>query len=153
ASIVLDRPAKLNALDPAMLDQLDAAVAAFEADAEARVAVLRGEGRAFCVGADLGSASSRTGDARPRTWEDRTRLPALAATWLRFWDTPKPVIAQVHGHAIAAGVQLAVLCDLTVVDEACRFGWPKLPMGAGFIGPMVANFVGVKHAKELSLVV
>jgi enoyl-CoA hydratase len=72
--------------------------------------------------------------------------------FLRLWDCPKPVIAQVHGVCMAGGVQLPMCCDLTVVSEDCRIGWPKLPTGGGWIGPMFSLLVGPQRAKQMSLV-
>jgi enoyl-CoA hydratase len=72
---------------------------------------------------------------------------------LAVWRCPKPTVAKVHGFCFAAGVQLAAACDLVVVTQDCRLGWPKLPLGGGFISPMLAWSIGPKRAKEMSLVV
>jgi enoyl-CoA hydratase len=134
-----------------MLAALRRALDEIEEDDEVRVVVLRGEGRAFCVGRDLGPSSPSVG-GQPSAWESRTRIRSSAETYLKVWDFPKPVIAQVHGYCLAAGVQLALCADLTVISEDCKIGWPKLPMGGGFISPMFAWLVGPKRAKEMSFI-
>ena len=107
----LDRPDKLNALDTLSFEELDAHCAALESQAETiGCVVLRGEGRAFCAGADLGAIGSAPIDPRfkPGVIE---RLACL----------PQPVIAAVHGVCFTGGLELALACDLIVADETARF--------------------------------
>lgn len=142
--IVLNNPARLNALSPDMLTGIATALDAFLADDCAGVAVVRGEGPSFCAGVDVAKGSEYGSLAGA---EDHERLRGMAALWLRFWDSPKPVIAQVHGYCLAGALQLPLCCDLVVVAEDAVIGAPKLPMGAGWIGPMLAQQVGVQRAK------
>src|SRR5262252_416033 len=102
-TIVLNRPEVRNALDNEAAHALAAALKAFEADAEARVAVLTGSGGAFCAGADLREISS--GAAIGYCWAGEDK--GVTRRMLK-----KPVIAAVSGHAVAAGLALAVWCDL-----------------------------------------
>ena len=109
----IDRPQARNACTVAMVKALHDAFLAFEADAGARVAVLTGAGGSFCAGADLKELAS--GSALGYCWagEDKGVTRRMLS---------KPVIAAVSGHAVAAGLALAVWCDLRVADETAVFG-------------------------------
>ena len=117
-SIVLDRPAQLNAISPALLEDLDRACEAIERDAGARVVTLTAAGRAFCAGADLKAVSELTPD--PVRWGGFMRL------WHRVFNRiealPLPVIAGVQGLALAGGLELVLVADLVIADEAARLG-------------------------------
>jgi enoyl-CoA hydratase len=93
--LLLNRPAKLNAISAELRDALTAAVAAAADDERVRVIVIAGAGRAFCSGYDLSEA------APPTAWAWRDVLGRDVAATLAIWSCPKPVIAQVHGHALA----------------------------------------------------
>ncbi|MGD9601049.1 MAG: crotonase/enoyl-CoA hydratase family protein [Gammaproteobacteria bacterium] len=124
-TVIHSRPEVRNAMDPASADALVAAFTAFDADPEAKVAVFWGEGGAFCAGWDLGYASSLEGADAP-----------LAALDFPPGDGPaprgpmgpsrlalsKPVIAAVAGPAVAGGFELALWCDLRVMEESAYFG-------------------------------
>lgn len=152
AFITLDRPDRLNALSHATYLELEAAVDRLEADADARVAIIRGAGRAFCAGNDLKDMSSRPSGSSLPFWEQRDRIREHAELWVKIWDCRKPLIAQVHGYCLAGGVLLAAACDLTFVAEDCVIGWPKLPVGGGYISRMLSWYIGPKRAKEMSFV-
>ncbi|WNI18998.1 enoyl-CoA hydratase-related protein [Actinacidiphila sp. ITFR-21] len=145
--IGLNRPEKLNAINGQLIADYHAALDEFTRDEEARVGILYGEGRAFCVGMDL---SPDGGYVRADAAEDRTHIEELAKGWLRLWDCPKPIIAQVHGYCFAGGTQLPVCCDVVAVAEETRLGWPKMPVGAGWISPMWSFLVGTQRAKLMS---
>jgi enoyl-CoA hydratase len=146
----LNRPEKLNAISPSMIADYHAALDAFIADDAARVGILYGEGRSFCVGMDL-SPAGRTQHDGPIV-DDRESIQKTTDAWMRLWDCPKPIIARIHGHCIAGGTQLPIFCDLVAVAEDAQFGWPKVPVGAGYISTMWAWFVGPRLAKEMSFV-
>ena len=152
AEIVLNRPEKLNALSVALQSDLHACLDEFEADDSVRVGILRGAGRGFCVGFDLsgGSAAFRPKDISP--WEDRERLRKWTQLFARIWHCPKPIIAQVHGYCLAGGVVLPLMADITIIADECRVGWPKLPMGGGFVAPLFARAVGPGRAKMMEFV-
>jgi enoyl-CoA hydratase len=84
-------------------------------------------------------------------WDDRQRLRGYAESYLRLWDCTKPIIAQVHGVCMAGGVHLPMCCDIVVVSDECRIGWPKLPTGAGWIGPQFSLLAGPHRAKQMSM--
>jgi len=112
-TLILNRPHARNACTVAMVKALHDACLAFEADPEARVAVLAGAGSSFCAGADLKELAS--GAALGFCWagEDKGVTRRMLS---------KPVIAAVSGHAVAAGLALAVWCDLRVADRTAVFG-------------------------------
>lgn len=124
-TVVHSRPDARNAMDPASADALHRAFLDFDADPDAAVAVLWGEGGAFCAGWDLKYASTLQGPERPLTEldfpADDARPPRgpLGPTRL---ELSKPVIAAVSGPAVAGGFELALWCDLRVMEESAYFG-------------------------------
>jgi enoyl-CoA hydratase len=125
ARIVLNRPDVRNALSRTMIDELTAALAGFEGDAEARVIVISGAGdKVFCAGADLKGVG-----ARGTTLETRESFGGLARILETIPAMRTPVIAQVHGYALAGGCGLAVGCDLVVASDDATFGLPEIKVG------------------------
>ena len=113
ARITLNRPEVRNALSRTMVAELEAALASFEADPAARVVVLAGAGdRAFCAGADLKGAGDRG-----TTLQARESFGGLARILEAMARMRTPVIAQVHGFALAGGCGLAVGCDIVIASE------------------------------------
>jgi enoyl-CoA hydratase len=150
ATIALNRPEKLNALNRALQDDLVAALKAAEADPDVRVVVLRGEGRAFCAGYDLSGGLDGPGQGAPMSAvADAAALDDILRRLLVIWDLRKPVIAQVHGFCLAGGTQLALICDLTIAAEDATFGIPQLPVGIGFVLPFWTWLIGPKKAREV----
>ncbi len=147
--ITLNRPEKLNALNREMLDQLSAALDE-ERHSDSRVIVLSGAGRSFCAGHDLDSSSpevTQPGDSV----DDWNRQAGYVDTFFKIFDHPKPVIAAIHGYCIAGGTHLAAFADILIVaDNAKLAASPLLPLGGGFISPVVAYRIGVGRAKLLS---
>jgi enoyl-CoA hydratase/carnithine racemase len=144
--IVLDRPAKANALSNAMLDEFSDALTRL-AHTGGPVIGVRGAGKGFSAGYDLDQVGT---PKAPDPVGDRERLAHNVNRYLAIWDHPKPVIAAVHGYCIAGATQLCVFTDLTVVAEDARIGEPALPLGGGYIAPLWAPLVGPKRAKELA---
>ena len=123
ARLTLDRPEVLNAVNLRMRDELWSALEAFRDDPDARALIVRGEGRAFCAGADIsefGTAPSYVEARRARQERD---------VWGLMVHLSKPVIAAVHGHALGAGCEMSLLCDLRVASEDASFGLPEVGLG------------------------
>lgn len=124
-TVIHSRPDARNAMDPDSADALCEAFAAFDADPDSHVAVLWGEGGAFCAGWDLKYASSLTGASRPLAHLD---FPDGAGPVPRGplgptrMELSKPVIAAVAGPAVAGGMELALWCDLRVMEEDAYLG-------------------------------
>jgi enoyl-CoA hydratase len=145
---MLNRPTKLNALSGALVAALVAALDDAEADPDVRVIVLEGAGRAFSSGYDLTEeAEGEIGG--PVAW--RELLSADVAATLRFLDSPKPVIAQVHGYALAGGLELAMACDLVVAAERTMLGEPEIRYGSAPVTLLMPFLIGQKKTRELLL--
>jgi enoyl-CoA hydratase/carnithine racemase len=150
AHLVLDRPAQLNAISPELLRDLDEACAAIEQDPDVKAVALTGAGRAFCAGADLRVVEEIAPD--PDRWR------AFMDLWHRVFDRierlPPPVIAGVHGLALAGGLELMLVCDLVVADEEARLGdqHANFALVAGGGGSQrLPRLIGARRAKELML--
>jgi enoyl-CoA hydratase len=124
-TVTLNRPEARNALNAVLVRELETALAALDADPAARVIVLRGAGeRAFCAGADLKGVGDRGTTLEAR--ESFGGLPRILEAMARMRT---PLIAQVHGFALAGGCGLAVGCDIVVAAEDAVFGLPEIRIG------------------------
>ncbi len=160
AVVTLDRPAKLNSLDPELVCRLADAWDAIAADPGVRVAIVTGAGeRAFCTGADLGRLIPLFTRARPADDEWDERLLAdrtlLDRALLRRTDFTVPVIAAVRGFALAGGTELMLGADLRVVADDSEFGLTEvtrgiIPAGGGL--SRLARHVSWARAAEIVLV-
>ncbi|MFN8126565.1 MAG: enoyl-CoA hydratase/isomerase family protein [Candidatus Nanopelagicales bacterium] len=146
AWIHLDRPQRLNAVVPELVDGVLAAFDRAVAD-DARVVVLAGNGRAFCAGHDLKEPAPVEDEAAARA-----RLQRIQDVTRAYRAFPGPVIAAVHGYALGAGAEFALGCDLVVAAEDARFGFPEVGVGlsvTGGISALLPRTVGPVRAKEL----
>jgi enoyl-CoA hydratase/carnithine racemase len=123
-TITLARPAKLNALTPAMVEELAVALAA-AAHPAVRVVLLAGEGRAFCAGADVGESLAIEDPDRADEF-----LRGLASVLSGISRLPKPVVAAVQGHAVGGGAELALEADLRIVADDAVLGFPDVALGS-----------------------
>jgi enoyl-CoA hydratase len=118
---VLNRPERRNALSTELLEQLVAALDAFDADPAVRAIVIRGEGPAFAAGADVDELARTTG---LESLTSRRR-----ALWTALQRRPTPSIAACHGWALGGGCELALACDIVIAAESARFGLPETGLG------------------------
>lgn len=148
ATLTLNRPAARNALSMGLMEALDTELAAIEHDHTVKVVIIAANGPAFCAGHDLREI---------RATAHRSAYQALFALCSRLMQRivrlPKPVIAQVHGVATAAGCQLVASADLAVAADTARFATPGVDIGLFCSTPMVAltRAVGRKAAMEMLL--
>jgi methylglutaconyl-CoA hydratase len=119
ATLTLNRPDKGNAYNQALLDALDAALMQFADDAAVRMLVLRGAGRHFCAGADIGGHDSAS--AAPRV-----TLPGFCRALDSF---PRPTVAAVHGACIGGGLAFAACCDVVIAAREAFFSLPEVRLG------------------------
>ncbi len=147
-TLTLNRPRQYNALSLALLQELRQALARIADDAEARVVVLAGSGKAFCAGHDLKEIRSSDDSELHRRLFSLCSEVMLAITRL-----PQPVVAQVNGIATAAGCQLVASCDLAVAASDARFATSGINLGyfCGTPGVAVSRNLPRKHALELLL--
>jgi enoyl-CoA hydratase len=148
--IVLDRPDAANALSGDMINEFSDALERLRTEG-GPVLAIRGEGRGFGSGYDLGQVGKLNLDNIDPV-ADRNRLTHNLNAWIAIWDHPKPVIAAVHGYCMAGSTQICVYADITVVAEDARIGEPTIPIGGGYIAPLWSPLVGPKRAKEMAFV-
>jgi enoyl-CoA hydratase/carnithine racemase len=146
--LTLNRPDARNALSVALMSSLLEALARAAKDPQARVVVIAGAGPAFCAGHDL-----RELRANPQRDTYERVFAQCSELMLAIVRLPKPVIAEVHGVATAAGCQLVATCDLAVAAADARFATPGVNIGLFCSTPMVAltRAVGRKAAMEMLL--
>ena len=148
--ISLNRPDKRNALNPELVGELKTAFNQFFKDDAVKVIKLRGEGDAFCAGADLAVIKKLKDATYEENLEDSRHLAGLFEI---IRNGSKPVVAAVHGHAIAGGCGLASICDIVIASEPAKFGYTETRIG--FVPAIVARFlikkVGETHARHLLL--
>lgn len=149
ATITLNRPQKLNALSIELQHEVAAALEdAGWKDDSIRAIVLKGAGRAFSAGFDIGGDRTRTDAAR--TLDSARKAKGFSTSWWDvFWNNPKPIIAQIHGYCIAGGLATATFCDLRIASDDARFGAPEIRTGGPYIPAVWPWIVGIAKAKEL----
>ena len=149
AVVTIDRQAKLNALNPEVMAQIDAAFGACRDDSEVRAVILTGAGdKAFVAGADIGVLARMGPVSGVQVSRDGQEILR------RIERFPKPVIAAVGGYALGGGCELALACHLRVASERARFGLPEVGLGIipGYGGTIrLARLVGLGRAVEMVL--
>lgn len=137
ATITLNRPEKLNALSNNLRGELMEAMRDAEADDDVGVIILKAAGRSFSAGYDLSPARAASSDEYV---DKRSKLPMTGTThpgatqWARhvvmtnwtIWELAKPVVAQIHGHCLAGGTELASVCDFRIVAKDAQIGYPPV---------------------------
>jgi E-phenylitaconyl-CoA hydratase len=158
ATITIDRPEALNALDiEAQIDLRSALIAARDNET-VRVIVLTGGGdRAFSAGADL-KRTPPSSESYARAWTAADEQAVARGAYVRFLNFEplkiwKPMIASVNGHCLGGGLEIALQCDLRVASESASFALPEVRVGsvAGVCGPLLARAIPAAHAMKMLL--
>jgi enoyl-CoA hydratase/carnithine racemase len=148
ATLRLNRPAVLNALDPELLTALLAAIDDIESDPAVRGVVLAGEGRAFCAGGDLTAMLHMQRDSFGHYIGLLQRLSSAVRS------SRKPFVAALHGYVLAGGFELALLCDIRLAAADTIFGLPDTPIGlspTSGLTYLLPRIVGMGWAMHLTL--
>lgn len=148
--ISLNRPHRLNAIVPELLDDLIAAVDAANGDVNVGAIVLTGEGRAFCAGDDLKEFNAQVSDEKGTTAyieriQDVTRAVVLG---------DRPVIGAIRGWAAGGGLEWVINCDFAIAAEGTRFFFPEISLGVfvtGGVTELLPRLVGLQRAREMIL--
>ncbi|HEX5083287.1 MAG TPA: enoyl-CoA hydratase-related protein [Blastocatellia bacterium] len=148
AFVTLNRPDKRNALNDRIVAELRGAMIEAEADDQSRVVILRGAGKDFCAGADLAQIEK---SAQASVLENLEGASRMADLFLTMRGLKKPVIAAVHGRALAGGAGLASACDLVIAARSAQFCYTEVRIG--FVPAIVMSIarrnLGEKRAFEI----
>ncbi len=147
-TVTLNRPGKRNAIDSEMVGALLVELERAELDQDVSVVVVRGSGKDFCAGADLTELLASVDQTPEQNAADAARLGAV---FTRMRALPKPVVAAVHGRALAGGCGLAGACDMVLAHEDAVFGYPEIQRGfvPAMVMAMLTRSVGEKVAFDL----
>jgi enoyl-CoA hydratase len=148
ATITVNRPDKLNALNDALMDELRTAIAEARRRADVGAVLLTGAGRAFVAGADIAELADQ------RAVEGKARAQRGQRVFRRFETSPKPTLAAVNGFALGGGCELAMACHMRIASEKAKFGQPEVKLGIvpGYGGSQrLPRIVGKGRALQLLL--
>ncbi|MGQ4807370.1 Short-chain-enoyl-CoA hydratase [Candidatus Entotheonellaceae bacterium PAL068K] len=149
--LTLNRPERLNAISRDMLAELRHVLTAIDRDADVRVVILTGAGRAFSAGFDISheGRDQEIYDMQPDEW--REHLKEDIDTFMMIWHLRQPVIAAINGYALAGACELAQICDIKIASDQARLGEPEIRFGTGPPLLITPFSVGLAKAKELLL--
>ena len=147
ATVTLNEPQARNPLSPGLVDELTARLTGLAGDDDVRAVVVTGAGRGFCAGADLRRMRSAS------ALEDRDEYNSILVLNRLLWSYVKPTIAAVHGFALGAGANLMNWCDMAIVEEDARIGYPEVKAGvpSATVIPSLMRTVSRKRMYELIL--
>lgn len=165
ATITFNRPERRNAINWPMSAEISRALKQAESDPAVSVIVLRGAGRCFSAGYDMGptmgtpprqvgssTAETESENAQVSVWDNRARVQGHIEYMLEIWNNWKPVVAEVHGECLGGAAALALACDLLIAGEDARLGHPGVrALAPGEETAIFAWHVGLKKAKEMVL--
>ena len=146
--ITLNRPEKRNALNHALRGGIIEALREADQDEEIRVMIVRGAGKCFSSGYDLGGGNEGQEYPWYTAGGDGHWPRHVTQGWMSIWELAKPVIAQVHGYCLAGGSELATCCDLVYMAEDAEMGYPAVRFGVPD-NHFHAWFVGMRKAMEM----
>jgi enoyl-CoA hydratase len=153
--ITLNRPEVMNAIDAELPVELAACVAEANADPAVHVIVLAGAGDAFCSGYDLSFYAEQAGAAsgtQEMPWDpmrDYAFMSRNTELFMSLWRSHRPVIAKVHGHAVAGGSDIALCCDLVVMEDTARIGYMPARVWGCPTTAMWVYRIGAERAKRM----
>src|SRR4051795_3526588 len=153
ATITLNRPERLNTIVPALIDDFLTALREAQDDDAVRAIRLKGAGRVFCAGYDIGWGSEMM-DSESDPWDpirDYQVMTRYVDAYMELWRSPKPVIAQVHRFCVAGGTDFALCSDLIVCDSDCRIGYPPARVWGSPTTSMWVYRLGLERSKRLLL--
>ena len=151
ARITLNQPERMNALSYDMLMDIRHALIQAERDTEVKIIIIKGAGRTFGTGYDLGTRPHFTEGITPLMADEDHIRYYHQGVWFTIWNLHKPVIAQVHGYALAGASELAMMCDITIIADDAVTGYPPartFSVPDTFYWPWLC---GLKKAKYLSM--
>jgi enoyl-CoA hydratase len=155
ATLTLNRPERLNAITPELVEDLRAGLDRAWADDDVHAIRLRGAGRGFCAGYDIGWGAESMEEAEAgRPWDpiaDYRMMSRFVDAYMSLWRSPKPVIAQVHGFCVGGGTDFALCSDLIVCAEDCRIGYPPARVWGSPTTMMWTYRLGLERSKRLLL--
>jgi len=157
-AITLTRAAQYNTITPQLREELAAAIDEGDAAPEARVILLRAEGRAFCAGYELEQSTANQagegGETRKRVWDsvaDLRMMSRFVNTYMKLWYAAKPTIAAVQGWCVGGGTDMVLCADLIVAGEGARFGYPPSRVWGTPTTAMWVYRMGLERAKRYML--
>ena len=157
ARVTLNRPDRLNAINREMPGEIAAAVARANEDRAVHVIVLRGAGRAFCAGYDLDWGTRVSNEALERergVWDpvaDWRMMGANVRAYMSLWESPKPVVAGIHGWCVGGGTDLVLCADQIIAADDVRFGYPPSRVWGTPTTALWVFRIGLERAKRLLL--
>ncbi|MBC8267452.1 MAG: enoyl-CoA hydratase/isomerase family protein [Rhodospirillaceae bacterium] len=149
-SIILNRPDRLNAINPELLNDFLIALREGNADPETRVMVISGAGRAFCAGDDLKEFDDQVGTEE----ETRAYIESIQDITREIVLGDKIVLGAIHGWAVGGGLEWVINCDFAIMAEGTRSFFPEISLGVfvtGAVTTILPKLVGLQKAKELIL--
>ncbi len=148
--ITMNRPEKRNALNHQLRGDILNALRAHDADDDVHVQIVRGAGKCFSAGYELGNGNEGLDMPFYTPGGDGQWPRHVTEGWMSIWDLAKPVIAQVHGYCLAGGSELATGCDLVYVSEDAKIGYPAVRFGTPDMH-FHAWFMGMRKAMEMMI--
>ncbi|MDP6566611.1 MAG: enoyl-CoA hydratase/isomerase family protein [Alphaproteobacteria bacterium] len=146
--MTLNRPDKFNCISSELMDGMQAAIEAFDADRRVRAVLIRGNGKVFCTGADLDEVMA----ARENQADMNAFIGRIHQVLRQLEESPLPVIAAVHGLALAGGIEIVLACDVVFAGESAKIGdqhaqYGLIPGGGGT--QRLPRLVGLRRALDL----
>ncbi|MDP6342933.1 MAG: crotonase/enoyl-CoA hydratase family protein [Alphaproteobacteria bacterium] len=157
ARLTLNRPERLNAINQEVPPAIEAVVKRANADDDVHVLIMQGAGRAFCAGYDLKEFAEAAGEvpgSQAMPWDpmiDYAWMKGYTDQFMSLFRSHKPVIAKIHGYAVAGGSDIALCCDLVVMAEDARIGYPPARVWGCPTTAMWVYRIGVERAKRMLL--